>query len=77
MKEIQMLKRLKKLMVFFQGLMYHQKTALATCNEQLGFEEGILVEILEYVRRIVRDDNFIQQTLAINEEIFNLGQDEE
>lgn len=65
--------------VFFtiQGLTIDQKESLSVCNEQLGFRKGVLFDMLEYINGILRDDSFIREVLAINQDIFNLGQAEE
>ncbi|KAK7604152.1 hypothetical protein V9T40_004425 [Parthenolecanium corni] len=59
------------------GLTIDQKESLSVCNEQLGFRKGVLFDMLEYINGILRDDSFIREVLAINQDIFNLGQAEE
>lgn len=54
-----------------------QEKSLSMCNEQLAFGDGKLINMLQCLNAIIHDDSFIQQLLAINQDIYNLGQVEE
>lgn len=55
----------------------NEQHALSMCNRQLGFDDGQLTNMLIYIRNIFHDDSFVQQIMEINQNIYNLGQDEE